>query len=152
MMNMNKKNIDPLAEVKKHPKFKRFSEESEIRIKLATEIYEMRINKSLSQQELAKMAETTQKVVSRIESGNVNLGIDLLQRIARRLDFTIYNWTNIFDKKHELQQVSYTIKIPVVVGWHTTQGLEMQPEIKSEKSDNKSIKITELPNSLAFAV
>lgn len=150
---MNKNNIDPLAEVKKHPKFKKFSEESEVRIRLATEVYEMRIAKNLSQQELAKIAETTQKVVSKIESGNVNLGIDLLQRVARRLDFRIYNWANIFDRRHELQQASNEVKNINAISWYTSQGAYMHIETKSAKSDSDSNKILEaLRDNVAILV
>ncbi len=80
------KNIDPIEEIERHPKYKKYADEANARIRLSIEIYEARIAKGLSQQKLAKMANTTQKVISKIESGEVNTGIDLLQRLARCLD------------------------------------------------------------------
>ncbi|MBI5427917.1 MAG: helix-turn-helix transcriptional regulator [Nitrospinae bacterium] len=38
---------------------------------------------------LAKKAHTTQKVISRIEHGEVSVGVDLLQRIAAALDLEV---------------------------------------------------------------
>lgn len=87
---MNKKSkIDPIAEARKHPKFKQFSEEAEVKIKLGIEIYEARNENNLSQQTLAKLAGTTQKVISKIENAEVNVGINLLQRISRILNLNL---------------------------------------------------------------
>ncbi len=71
---------------KKNPD--RFIDEASVRIKFAQEIYDVRNSKKLSQQELATLAETTQKVISKIESAEVNIGIDLLQRVVRSLELT----------------------------------------------------------------
>lgn len=137
MKNMKKNNIDSITEIKNYSKFKRFSEEAEVRIKLAIEIYEARKLKRLSQQELARMAETTQKVISRIESGDVNVGIDLLQRIAKNLNFTIKNWANIFNKnKNEFQQVDYTIKNIADNFLWVNQFPSKEEKIKTENSSS----------------
>ena len=82
-----KLNIDPIAEAKKGPYFERFSKEAKERIKLGVEIYNKRELMGISQQELAKRAETTQKVISNIENGDVNVGFSLLNRIATVLNF-----------------------------------------------------------------
>lgn len=125
MKNMNKKNsLDPLKEIKKYPKFKKFSDKYEVRIKLAEEIYETRNAMGLNQQELAKMAETTQKVISKIENSDVNVGIDLLQRIAKNLDFTIKNWVNVFDKNEKEFQEE-----PFILDWCS---LLKEKKIKTE--------------------
>ena len=83
-MNKSKK-IDAMAKARKHPLFKRYSKEARARILLATEIYNARTRKGLSQQALAKDAQTTQKVVSKIENGQVNVGIDLILKIIQSL-------------------------------------------------------------------
>lgn len=91
-----KLNIDPIAEAKKGPYFERFSKEAKERIKLGVEIYNKREEMGIIQQELAKRAETTQKVISNIENGDVNVGFSLLNRIAIVLNFNCDNWGNIF--------------------------------------------------------
>jgi len=156
MKNMNKKNnLDPIAEIKKHSKFKRFSEEAEIRTRLAIEIYETRGIKKISQQELAKMAETTQKVISRIESGDVNIGIDLLQRIAKNLDFTIKNWANIFDKNFEMPEEKRDNKslngISMFVSLMEKEGDSANPKVKNVKYYSSSSRNFENSKNNIFA-
>jgi transcriptional regulator with XRE-family HTH domain len=99
MKNMNNKkiSIDPIAEARKGKYFNKYSKEAKERIKLGVEIYNTRENLKISQQELAKQAETTQKVISRIENGDVNVGFSLLNRIADVLGFNHENWGRIFN-------------------------------------------------------
>lgn len=93
---VKKTNIDPIAETKKGPYFEKFSKEAKERIKLAVEIYNKRDAMGMSQQELAKRAETTQKVISSIENADVNVGLSLLNRIASVLKFDNNSWSRIF--------------------------------------------------------
>lgn len=94
----NKKtHIDPIAEAKKGKYFKQYSREAKERIRLGVEIYNTREYFKMSQQKLAQEAQTTQKVVSRIENGDVNIGFALLNRIASVLNFNHKNWSNIFN-------------------------------------------------------
>lgn len=99
MKNTNRKkiNIDPMLEARKGKYFSDFSKEAKERITLGVEIYNKRLNLSLSQQELAKKAKTTQKVISRIENGDVNVGLALLNKIATALFFNHENWARIFN-------------------------------------------------------
>ena len=85
MKSTNKKNIDPIAKAREYKLFDDYSKEARSRIVLATEIYKARTKKGISQQELAKQIKTTQKVVSKIENAEVNLGIDLLYKITAYL-------------------------------------------------------------------
>ncbi len=91
------KNINPIAEARNGKYFKRYSKEAKERIRLGIEIYNARETLGISQQELAKQAETTQKVVSRIENGDVNIGFSLLNRIATALNFNYENWVNVLN-------------------------------------------------------
>ncbi len=91
------KSIDPLAEVKKSKHFKQYSAEADERIRLGVEIYKTRELLKISQQELARQAKTTQKVISRIESADVNIGYALLNRIARVLKFNCENWSRMLE-------------------------------------------------------
>ncbi len=89
MKNINK-NLDPMGKARAHKLFQKYSEEARGRIVLATEIYKARTKKGISQQELAKQIQTTQKVVSKIENGEVNLGIDLLYKITNHLKIGVH--------------------------------------------------------------
>ncbi|KKR22052.1 MAG: hypothetical protein UT48_C0001G0065 [Parcubacteria group bacterium GW2011_GWE2_39_37] len=53
---------------------------------IAEEVYSARIALKLSQQDLAKIVGTTQKVISKIENAEVNFGVDLILRISRALN------------------------------------------------------------------
>ncbi|MBU4370230.1 helix-turn-helix transcriptional regulator [Patescibacteria group bacterium] len=99
MKNTNKKILtkDPMAEAKKDKDFLRHSEAAKVRIKFAVEVFKVREENGLTQQALAKMIGTTQKVVSKVENADVNIGIDLLNRIMKNLNFTSENLAEIFD-------------------------------------------------------
>lgn len=99
MKNINNKKtqIDPIAEARKGKYFGQYSKEAKERIKLGVEIYNAREILNMSQQKLAKEAQTTQKVISRVENGDVNIGFALLNRIASVLKFSYKNWSNILD-------------------------------------------------------
>ena len=96
-MNNKKLNIDPIAEARRGKYFEQFSREAKERIALGVEIYNAREFLSMSQQKLAEEAQTTQKVISRVENGDVNIGFALLNRIASVLNFSYKNWSNILD-------------------------------------------------------
>lgn len=96
-MNNKKLNIDPMAEARKGKYFEKFSREAMERIRLGVEIYNTREALGMSQQKLAKEAQTTQKVISRVESGDVNIGFALLNRIASVLNFSYKSWSSILD-------------------------------------------------------
>lgn len=98
MKNIHKKiNTDPIAEARKGKYFEQYSKEAKERIKLGVEIYNKRKKMNINQQELAKKAQTTQKIISRVENGDVNIGFSLLNRIGNVLEFNHENWSNIFD-------------------------------------------------------
>jgi len=90
--------IDAMIKARKHLLFKEYSKEARAKILLATEIYEARTKRGLSQQKLAKNAETTQKVISKIENGQVNVGIDLILKIIRVLGLKFQIGTVCLDK------------------------------------------------------
>jgi transcriptional regulator with XRE-family HTH domain len=96
-MNNKKININPMAEARKGKYFNKYSKEAKERIKLGVEIYNNRESLKISQQDLAKKAQTTQKVISKIENGDVNVGFSLLNRIADVLGFNHENWGRIFN-------------------------------------------------------
>jgi len=73
LLNEELKNLD----------FKQEWEKLELRYIIVKQLIKLRNSYNLSQSELAKKVGTTQSVISRIENGNVNIGIDMIERIAK---------------------------------------------------------------------
>ena len=87
---MNIKKIKPrtfqdrLKEDLKNPEFKEHYEEERTALALAYKIHRLREEKNLTQQQLAKLMETSQQAVSRIESGEYEgMTLKTLEKIAR---------------------------------------------------------------------
>lgn len=78
-----------LQERLKDPAFRKAWDEESLKIKIAMKVHSQRKAKGLSQTGLAKMANISQKVISRIEHADVSVGVDLLQRIAGALGIKI---------------------------------------------------------------
>lgn len=57
--------------------------------KLIREIIKLRIDKGLTQNQLAKMVGTKQSAISRLESGSYNPTILMLKKISQALDSTL---------------------------------------------------------------
>lgn len=81
-----------LKESLKDEEFKAAYDNKELRYKIVDILVNIRIQYKLSQAELAKKLGTTQAVISRVENGSVNIGIDFLQKVA-----------NTFNKKLEIR-------------------------------------------------
>ena len=67
----------------KNDDFKQEWEQNELRYKIIKQLIKLRNAYNLSQTELAKKIGTTQAVISRIENGTTNRGVDFLDRIAK---------------------------------------------------------------------
>ena len=78
-----------IDECLKDSAFQKVWEEESLKVQIAISIHTRRKEKGLSQAKLAKKAQTTQRIISNIEHGEVSVGIDLLQRIAHALDFRV---------------------------------------------------------------
>ena len=74
-----------IAEIRQPPEFKKLYQEARLRLEIAHEIAEIRRKKSFSQSKLARMIDSNQAVISRIENGQENLSLDKLSRIAHAL-------------------------------------------------------------------
>ncbi len=81
---------DILKEELKDLEFQKAYEAESLKYEIAAKIRARRKAKKLSQQHLARLAHTTQKVVSRIECGEVSVGVDLLQRITSVLGLRLH--------------------------------------------------------------
>ncbi len=98
MKNTNKikSSVDPLAEARKNPRFLEYSKEAAGRMRLGAEVYNTRISRGLSQQELAALTGTTQKMISNIENAGVDVRYQTLNKIKDALHFQEDNWSRIF--------------------------------------------------------
>jgi predicted transcriptional regulator len=102
-----KKNINLIIEAKKGPYFEQFSKEAKERISLGVEIYNARIALGISQQKLAKMTKTTQKMISNIESANIDIRFSTLNKLKKALNFKADNWARIYRFSIENKKVLY---------------------------------------------
>ncbi|MBI2020733.1 helix-turn-helix transcriptional regulator [Candidatus Daviesbacteria bacterium] len=80
---------DHLKESLKNPEFRKAWEESEAEYQVSRALIAARIKQKISQVELAKRANTTQAVISRLESMSANPSVGLLQKIAQALNLKI---------------------------------------------------------------
>ena len=80
---------DHIKESLKNPLFKKAWEESEVEYQVSRVLIAARIKRKISQQELAKKADTTQAVISRLENMTANPSIGLLQKIAQSLNLKV---------------------------------------------------------------
>lgn len=76
---------DHLKESLKDSAFRKAWEASEVEYQLSRQIISERLAKKMSQGDLAKKAQTTQAVISRIERMTTNVSVELLKRIAAAL-------------------------------------------------------------------
>ncbi len=67
----------------KNEEFKKEWDNLELRYMIIEQLIKLRIAYNLTQTQLAKKIGTTQAVISRIENGTTNIGIDFLDKIAR---------------------------------------------------------------------
>ncbi|MEK7517790.1 MAG: helix-turn-helix transcriptional regulator [Patescibacteria group bacterium] len=80
---------DDLKKRLKDPAFKKAWEESEAEYQVSRVLIAARIKRKISQQELAKEANTTQAVISRLENMTANPSVGLLQKIAQALNLKV---------------------------------------------------------------
>lgn len=73
----------------KDPEFRKAWEESEAEYQVSRAIIAARLSKKISQRELAKKANTTQAVISRLESMSANPSIGLIQKVAAALNLKL---------------------------------------------------------------
>jgi ribosome-binding protein aMBF1 (putative translation factor) len=89
--NKNKKNgifidfDDILKKELKNPEFKKHYDEYGKQLEIAYQILQLRKKKNISQAQLAKKIGTKQSNIARMESGQQNFSIDILEKIAEAL-------------------------------------------------------------------
>jgi len=77
---------DDLKKRLKNPAFRKAWEESEPNYLLAKQLIEKRLQRKISQRDLAKKLHTSQAAVSRLETMTANPSLSFLKKLARVLD------------------------------------------------------------------
>jgi len=72
-----------LNEKLQDPEFKKEWDNLELRYAVIKQLIKLRNSYNLSQAQLAEKLNTTQAVISRIENGTVNIGIDFIDKLAK---------------------------------------------------------------------
>lgn len=93
---INKKISDPIAEMRKNKEFSEFSSDSKMRLNFGIEVYNKRKELGLSQQKFAKKIKSTQKVISNIENGAVDLQSSTINKVNTVLKLTAESWSRIY--------------------------------------------------------
>lgn len=73
----------------KDPEFKKLWEETRIEREIAHALIRARIEKRLTQAQLAKKLKTKQSAISRVESGQITPSLSFLKRLASVLDASL---------------------------------------------------------------
>jgi len=73
----------------KNPKFRKAYEESQVEYEIARAIIRARIEKGLTQKQLAEKLNTKQSVISRVESANTTPSLSFLKRLAQALNTSL---------------------------------------------------------------
>ncbi|MBI2326719.1 helix-turn-helix transcriptional regulator [Candidatus Curtissbacteria bacterium] len=73
----------------KNPEFKKIWEETRLEREIAYALIRARIEKRLTQAQLAKKLKTKQSVISRVESGQTTPSLSFLKRLASVLDTSL---------------------------------------------------------------
>ncbi len=76
---------DVLKEHLKDPEFKRLYDEHGRQLEIAYQMLQLRKKKKMSQMQLAKKIGTTQSNIARMEAGNQNFTINILNKVAEAL-------------------------------------------------------------------
>ncbi len=76
-------------ELLKNPEFKKLYEESQPEYEIARAIIRARMERKITQKELAKKMHTTQSVISRVEQAKTSPSISFLKRLAAVLNTTL---------------------------------------------------------------
>jgi len=73
----------------KNPKFRKAYEESRLEYEIARAVIRARIEKGLTQKQLAEKLNTKQSVISRVESANTTPSLSFLKRLAQALNTSL---------------------------------------------------------------
>lgn len=73
----------------RNPEFKKIYEESQPEFEIAKAIIRARIERKITQKQLAQKMNTTQSVISRVEQAKTSPSLSFLKRLAEALNATL---------------------------------------------------------------
>lgn len=73
-------------ELLQDPEVKKAYDDLELEYSILTQVIQKRLDKGLSQKQLAEKVGTKQSAISRLEGGNIRPSIAFLEKIAKALD------------------------------------------------------------------
>jgi ribosome-binding protein aMBF1 (putative translation factor) len=73
----------------KDPEFRRVHEASRVEFEIARAVIRARIEKGLTQKQLAEKLNTKQSVISRLEGMNTTPSLSFLKKLAKALDLSL---------------------------------------------------------------
>ena len=73
----------------KDPKYRKAYEESQLEYEIARAVIRARIERGLTQKQLAEKLNTKQSVISRVESANTTPSLSFLKRLAQALNTSL---------------------------------------------------------------
>ncbi len=76
---------DSLKETLKDPEFKKAYDALELEFSIIEQVIRKRLEKGLSQKQLAEKIGTKQSAISRLEGGNISPSIAFLEKVAKAL-------------------------------------------------------------------
>jgi ribosome-binding protein aMBF1 (putative translation factor) len=76
-------------ELMKDPKFRAAVKEYELEYQIARAIIKARVEKGITQADLARKLKTKQSVISRVENANTVPSLSFLKRLAKALDLSV---------------------------------------------------------------
>ena len=77
------------AELLRDPEVQKAHKESKLEYQIARAIIDARINKGLSQKDLAERLHTKQSVISRVENAKTTPSLSFLKRLAKALNVSL---------------------------------------------------------------
>lgn len=101
-------------------------------LKISDEIYSFRELKGFSQGKLAKLAGTTQRIISQIENSEINVGMNLFLRISKVLDIP-FKYGNFSQSENFFAKVEYDKKIDKKVLFPFNSSVFLNVSSTSEK-------------------
>ncbi|MBF8250282.1 MAG: transcriptional regulator, family [Candidatus Levybacteria bacterium] len=77
---------DILKEALKDPKFKKEYDALEVENSIIAQVIQKRLEKNMSQKQLAEKIGTKQSAIARLEGGNTNPSVAFLEKVSKALD------------------------------------------------------------------
>jgi len=76
---------DLKKELLKDPEFKKAYDDLEVEYSIITQVIQKRLDKKMSQKQLAEKVGTKQSAIARLEGGNTNPSVAFLEKVSKAL-------------------------------------------------------------------